>query len=212
MFKDRIEAGNLLAEQLLSYSNNTNVVVVAVPRGGLPIGFVIAKKLNVPLEIVLSKKIGHPLNKEFAIGAVTLKNCVLSDDVAGISKLYIDEETEKIRKLLKERELAYYGKRTPVNLKNKIVIVVDDGIATGNTLISSIQLIHLQKPNQIIVAAPVASKSAFNKIEKNPLVYKIICLLNPERFQAVGQFYQDFGQVSDSEAIKLLHNAHIKTK
>lgn len=207
MFKDREEAGYLLGLKLIEFKNNPQVIVLAIPRGGLPVGSAIANILNVSLEIVLSKKIGHPMNKEYAIGAVTLENCILSDDILEVSKAYIDEETKKIRTLLRERAIKYYGIKVPLKVKNKIVIIVDDGAATGNTLISSIKLIQLQYPFQIIIALPVASKSAFMKMNNLSIVDKIVCLLTPENFQSVGQFYENFSQVSDDKAIKLLNEA-----
>lgn len=208
MFTNREEAGNLLAKKLISYYNNAEAVIVTIPRGGVPVGSVMAKKLHLPLEIVLSKKIGHPFNKEYAIGAVTLKNRILSDSVLGVSKLYIEEETERVRAILKQRYQLYYNTKKPLELKNKIIILVDDGVATGNTLISSVELIQLQEPSSIIVALPVASPSALKSIKKLPNVLTTICLLAPRDFRAVGQFYEEFNQVSDTEVIKLLKEAN----
>lgn len=208
MFVNREEAGNLLAEKLIGYKNNEGVVIVAIPRGGVPVGYEISKKLNVPLEIVLSKKIGHPFNKEYAIGAVTLENAILSDAASEVSSVYIHEETEQIRALLKQRLALYYGEKKPMNLKDKIVILVDDGIATGNTMISCIQLIQLQKPSKIIVALPVSPPSAFKKIKEMKEVDEAICLSTPISFQAVGQFYGEFNQINDKEVIELLKKAN----
>lgn len=208
MFTDREQAGELLAKELSFYKNNKNVVVVAVPRGGVPIGLKIAIELNAPLELVLSKKIGHPFNKEYAIGAVTLRSRVLSDAAVEVSREYIEEETQLIRSLLNKRISEFYENRAPLVLTNKIVILVDDGIATGNTLLSSIELIRNENPAEIIVAIPVASNSALQKINKAKGVKKVICLLKPNFFQAVGQFYNDFYQVSDSEVKQLLQLAN----
>jgi len=165
MFTNREEAGNLLTERLSDYRYNKDAVLVTIPRGGVPVGYVIAKKLNLPLEVVLSKKIGHPYNKEYAIGAVTLKSIVLSDAAAEVSGEYIEEETERIRDLLEQRHRWYYGNKTPLQLHDKIIIIVDDGIATGNTLLSSIQLIEQEEPSQIIVALPVAPPLALKKLK-----------------------------------------------
>ena len=118
MYLDRNEAGNLLASKLEKYSN-TDAIVLAIPRGGIPIGFVISQKLNLPLEVVLSKKIGHPLHKEYAIGAVTLKSSILSDAAADISPVYINGEIENIRSLLKKRYYDYFGDKKPLKLKGK---------------------------------------------------------------------------------------------
>ncbi|MFZ2285203.1 MAG: phosphoribosyltransferase family protein [Lutibacter sp.] len=208
MFTNREKAGNLVAEKLLQYKGNKEAVIVTIPRGGVATGYAIAKKLDLPLEIVLSKKIGHPFNKEYAIGAVTLKNSILSDAALEVSQVYIHDETEQIRKLLKQRHESYYGDRKPMDLKDKIVILVDDGIATGNTMISCIQLIEMQKPSKIIVALPVAPPSAFKKIKEMDEVDEAICLSTPINFQAVGQFYEEFNQVDDKEVIELLKKAN----
>ena len=208
MYSNREEAGGLLAEKLAKYKNDKDAVIVTIPRGGVPIGYVIAKQLNLPLEIVLSKKIGHPFHKEFAIGAVTLKNIILSPVAADVPKVYIEKETERIRNLLRDRNKNYYSGKTPLSLYDKIVILVDDGVATGNTLISCIELIEQQNPSQIVVALPVAPLSAIQKIEEMHSVKQSICLLTPENFHSVGQFYEDFSQVNDAEVIKLLKEAN----
>ena len=189
---------------MLIYKNSKDVVVVAIPRGGVPVGYEIAKKLNLPLEIVLSKKIGHPFNKEYAIGAVTLKSKSLNEFIEGVTAHYIESEIKRIREVLTNRYKLYYGDRIPMNLQNKTVIVVDDGVATGRTLLSSIDLIKKENPANIVVALPVSSIAAFNTINELPIVKETICLLTPKNFRAVGQFYKDFRQVSDEEVIQLL--------
>lgn len=208
MFTNREEAGQLLANKLTNYKDNNEVVIVAIPRGGVPVGYEIANKLYVPLEIVLSKKIGHPFNKEYAIGAVTLENSILSDAAKEVSPVYIYDETEQVRALLKQRHQLYYGEKKPMSLKDKIVVLVDDGIATGNTIISCIQLIQLQKPSKIVVALPVSPNSALRKIREMPEVNEVICLSTPVNFQAVGQFYDEFDQVNDQEVVALLKKAN----
>jgi len=206
MYKDRNEAGNLLALKLEKY-NKTDAVVLAIPRGGIPLGFIVSEKLNLPLEVVLSKKIGHPLHKEYAIGAVTLKSSILSEAAADISPFYIDEETKNIRSLLKKRYNDYYGDRKPLKLKGKILIIVDDGIATGNTMLSIIKMLHDEKPEKIVVVIPVAPHDSIKKLQASPYVDEVICPLVPNYFQAVGQFYQDFDQVDDKEVKQLLNKA-----
>ncbi|MDP3358970.1 MAG: phosphoribosyltransferase family protein [Lutibacter sp.] len=208
MFTNREEAGKLLANKLTNYKDNNEVVIVAIPRGGVPVGYEIANKLNIPLEIVLSKKIGHPFNKEYAIGAVTLENSILSDAAKEVSPVYIYDETEQVRALLKQRHQLYYGEKKPMSLKDKVVVLVDDGIATGNTIISCIQLIQLQKPSKMVVALPVAPNSALRKIREMPEVNEVICLSAPVNFQAVGQFYEEFDQVNDQEVVALLKKAN----
>ena len=207
MYKDRTEAGNLLVTKLRDYSN-TDAIILAIPRGGIPLGYIISEKLNLPLEVVLSKKIGHPLHKEFAIGAVTLNSSILSDAAADISPLYIQEETKRIRNLLQKRYDEYYGNRKRLELKDKILILVDDGIATGNTMLSIIKMLHDEQPKKIVVAIPVAPYDSIKKLQASPYVDEVICPLIPEYFQAVGQFYQNFDQVEDFEVKRLLNKSY----
>lgn len=208
MFKDRNEAAKLLADKLKNYKAK-NTIILAIPRGGVPLGYVIANRLHVPLEVVLSKKIGHPLHKEFAIGAVTLKTQVLSDAASDVSKDYIEEETKKIRGLLTKRYQDYYGNKKPQELKDKILIIVDDGIATGNTIISTIEMLHEEQPKKIVVAIPVSSQSAIQKLKNTPFVDDVICLSAPVNFRAVGQFYKNFDQVDDNEVKNFLNKLTI---
>jgi len=203
MYTNRNEAGNLLAYKLEKYSNS-GAIILAIPRGGVPIGFAISQKLNLPLEVVLSKKIGHPLHKEYAIGAVTLKSSILSEAAADISPVYIEEEINHIRNLLNKRYTEYYGDRKPLKLKGKILILVDDGIATGNTMLSIIKMLHDEKPEKIVVAIPVAPHDSIKKLKASPFVDEVICPLIPDYFMAVGQFYRDFDQVDDNEVKQLL--------
>jgi len=207
MFNDRIDAGIQLAERL-SHFKNQDVVVLAIPRGGLPLGSIVAKSLDAPLDVALSKKIGSPFNKEYAIGAVSMENMILSD-ADRVNKSYIDEETKRIRKKLKERHDQYYKNRSPENLKDKIVIIIDDGIATGNTILVTVELVSMQKPAKIVVAIPVAPPSAITKLQDSPLVNEVVCLQTPYDFWAVGQFYEEFYQVSDEEAIQLLEETNV---
>jgi putative phosphoribosyl transferase len=210
MFKDRIEAATLLADKLESYRGK-NSIILAIPRGGVPMGYIIAKQLHLPLEVVLSKKIGHPLHKEFAIGAVTLKSRVLSDAAADVSPSYIDEETKRIRALLTKRYTDYYGKKTPLQLKDKILIIVDDGIATGNTIISTIKMLHEENPKKIVVAIPVSSKDALQNLENSPFIDDVVCLSTPINFRAVGQFYRNFDQVDDAEVKTFLNESTVNS-
>ncbi len=206
MFKDRTDAALQLADRLKQFKDE-NVVVLAIPKGGLPLGAIIAKALKAPLDVALSKKIGHPFNKEYAIGAVSLENSVLKDDI-GIPKKYIVEETERIRNILRQRYGQYYKDRPPVPLKNKTIIIVDDGVATGNTLKVTAQLVHAQHPKKTIVAIPVAPHGAVQNLEASEFINEVICLETPYNFRAVGQFYEEFDQVSEAEAIQLFEGAN----
>ena len=200
MYSDRIEAGLILAERLKKYTGETGIIL-AVPRGGVPLGYIIARELHLPLELLLSKKIGHPNNPEYAIGAVSLTDKVLIPH-AGVSDAYIESETTRLRQKLRENYIKFMGDKNPSNLENKILIVVDDGIATGNTLMSTIQMLRNSKPAKIIVAAPVAPQSAVNKLSK--VVDELVIPLIPKEFYGVGSFYEDFTQVSDDDVLMYL--------
>jgi predicted phosphoribosyltransferase len=201
MFIDRNDAAIKLAKKLEKYSN-TNGVVLAIPRGGVPIGNIISKKLGLPLELVLSKKIGHPRNPEFAIGSVSLDGALIDDHVMDVSMEYIRTEADRLLGILKEKYKMYMGDRKPTDLKNKTVIIVDDGVATGNTILATVEAIKKKSPKEIIIAVPVASRSAAIKLSK--VADEFICLLTPDYFMGVGQFYQDFSQVTDQDSIQLL--------
>lgn len=203
MFKDRNDAAMQLAKKLDKYKNQ-NAIVLAIPRGGVPIGYTIAKELGLPMEIVLSKKIGHPQNPEYAIGSVSLQGAIINDDTSGIPQQYIDNETKRILKELEEKFKLFMGDHKPADLNNKIVIIVDDGIATGSTILATVDTIKKNNPQKIIIAVPVAPPSAALKLEKN--VNEFVCLLTPLLFRGVGQFYHDFSQVSDDEVIQLLRD------
>lgn len=208
-FKDRKAAGQVLSHNLKTYKKE-NTIILAIPRGGVPVGYAIASALEVPLELILSKKIGHPGHKEFAIGAVTLENRVLGDAAAHVSSEYIEMETSRIREKLKKKHHQLYGNINPRPLKRKIVILVDDGIATGNTILSTIPMIYDKQPEQIVVAVPVSSTSALKTVYDSPMIDEVVCLLEPDDFRAVGQFYEDFEQVDDLTVKELLDKANYK--
>ncbi|TDD75231.1 phosphoribosyltransferase [Flavobacterium caseinilyticum] len=200
MLKDRIEAGLLLSEKLKKYQDS-NSVVLAVPRGGVPVGFVIAKSLHLPLDIAISKKIGHPYNKEFAIGALSMDSMIL-DEHPNIPTEYIKAETVRLRKLMQDKYALYMGHKKPVDIKGKNVILVDDGIATGNTLLASIEMLRKRNPVKIIVAVPVLPFETVSVFEKK--ADEFIYLIASKYFSGVGGFYEDFNQVEDEEVIELL--------
>lgn len=190
----------MLADRLEKYRGEQGVVL-AIPRGGVPVAAPIAKRLGMPLEVTLSKKIGHPSNPEFAIGSVSLESMAV-DERAEVPAEYIDAEVERIRENLRQKYSLFMGNLEHVNLKDRIVIVVDDGVATGKTLMATIELVKKEQPRKIVVAVPVASSSAYDKIDS--MVDEVVCLLVPAYFQAVGQFYDEFSQISDELVIKLL--------
>jgi putative phosphoribosyl transferase len=200
ILKDRIEAGLLLAEKLKKYQNS-NTIVLAIPRGGVPVGNVIAKILHLPLDIVLSKKIPHPFNKEFAIGAVSL-DATLVEEQSGVPEDYINKEVVRIRKILQEKHELYMGHREPLEVTGKNLIIVDDGIATGNTLLASIAMLRKKNPLKIIVAVPVVPDEVVDIFKQS--TDEFVYLMAPKYFRGVGAFYEEFTQVQDDEVIRLL--------
>jgi putative phosphoribosyl transferase len=203
-FRNRNDAAQRLLPYLGKYAKEQSVVL-AVPRGGVPIGYPIAKSFNLPLELLMTKKIGHPAYEEFAIGAVSLEDHII-DDQHGVPQSYIDSEVNRIKDSLKERYNYFMSDHKPVSLKGKIVIIVDDGVATGNTILSSIKMLRRKDPEKIVVAVPVSSKQAAEKIKQQ--VDDFICLYMPEPFIGVGMHYTDFSQVSDEEVVQLLKDAN----
>ncbi|KAA9040609.1 phosphoribosyltransferase [Ginsengibacter hankyongi] len=197
MFRDRIEAGLLLAAKLRKYKNDPGIVL-AVPRGGVPVAYEVAHELGFPIEVVLTKKIGHPMNKEYAIGAASLSGYfVLPHE--NVSDQYIENEVKNIQARLKEMYKLFMGDKEPEDLQGKTVIIIDDGIATGNTLLGTVNLLRKSKPAKIVIGVPVASRNAVQKLSKE--VDEIVAVLIPEEFHGVGAFYENFEQVSDKEVM-----------
>jgi len=205
ILQDRKEAGILLSEKLEKY-HKTDAIILAVPRGGVPIGYEISKNLHLPLDIILSKKIGHPLNKEFAIGAVSLESTFI-DNHPEIPKEYIEREIINLREALQDKYNLYMGNRKPADVKGKIVIVVDDGIATGNTLLASIAMLRKSKPKKIVVAVPVVPYDTVEIFKQK--TDEFIYLIASKDFRGVGGFYEDFDQVNDDEVIRMLLVANL---
>nr|WP_315184718.1 phosphoribosyltransferase family protein [uncultured Flavobacterium sp.] len=200
LLNDRKEAGILLSERLKKYQNS-NTIILAVPRGGVPVGYEIAKRLHLPMDIVLSKKIGHPNNKEYAIGAVSMNSMTLEEHPE-VPQRYIEDEVIRLRKLLKEKYELYMGNREPIDIQGKNVIVVDDGIATGNTLIASISMLRKKEPAKIIVAVPVLPADVIPVFQRN--ADEFVYLIAAKYFRGVGGFYEQFDQVEDEEVIRML--------
>lgn len=201
MFRDRKEAGFLLALKLKKYKDEPGIVL-AVPRGGVPVAYEVAKELGFPIEVILTKKIGHPMNKEYAIGAASLSGYFILPH-ENVSEQYIQQEVKSIRSRLKEMYKIFMGDREPENLEGKTVIIIDDGIATGNTLLGTVNLLRKSNPAKIIIGVPVASESAVQKLSKE--VDEVVAVLIPEEFYGVGAFYENFEQVSDKEVMFYLN-------
>ena len=205
ILQDRKEAALLLSEKLEKYQGS-DAIILAVPRGGVPIGYEIAKNLHLPLDIILSKKIGHPLNKEFAIGAVSLDSS-FTDEHPEIPTEYIESEIKKLRESLQDKYNLYMGDRKPADVRGKTVILVDDGIATGNTLLACIAMLRKNNPQKIVVAVPVVPFDTVNVFEQK--ADEFVYLIASKDFRGVGGFYEDFEQVNDDEVIRMLLVANL---
>ena len=204
MLRDREEAAHCLAKKLERFRDQ-NILVLAIPRGAVGMARVIADELKADLDVVLVRKIGHPQNPEFAIGAVDEDGQVYMEEDARLDEIpirYLESERQVQWKKLKERRKYYTPVHKSLCPKGRVVIIVDDGIATGWTLKAAILAIKERKPEKIIVAVGVASSQGIKEIES--MVDEVVCLITPENFYAVGQFYQHFAQVSDDEVVALL--------
>lgn len=205
-YANRYEAGKVLAEQLRAYKNNPYVLILALPRGGVPVAYEIAKALSAPLDIFVVRKLGAPGHEELAMGAIASdETVVFNNDV--INQLHIPSGTiaytiQSEKKELKRREQAYRGNKPFPSLKDKIIILVDDGIATGATMRAAIKALYQKVPLRLILAVPVAALTTYDEMSK--LVDEVICPLKPLDFYAVGAWYDDFSQTTDEEVIQLL--------
>ncbi|MFT4552922.1 MAG: putative phosphoribosyl transferase [Chlamydiales bacterium] len=213
VFKNRQEAGNFLAKELQKYKDLSDVIVVGLPRGGVVTAYEIATNLNLPLDITCPRKICAPYNPELVVGAITeTGTCVFNDTL--IERLDVSQEYLS-RKINEEKREAEYRLKTyrkslpPRDLKDKIVIVVDDGLATGATMEAAINSLIAEKAAQIIVAVPASSLDTFNTIKAQ--VDDIICLSTPEPFYAIERFYEDFSQASEAEVMDFLQKSVLNT-
>jgi predicted phosphoribosyltransferase len=205
VFRDRNEAGKLLAIRLRSYQNKKDALVLAVPRGGVVVGKELSSFLNLPLGIIITQKISAPGNPELAIGALGPDNVVVwNEDVLAQIGLTPEDLAPQIKnEKLKMQNYNEKFKKREISLAGKIIILTDDGIATGATMEAAIAWIKLQNPSKIVLAVPVAPPEVIEKLK--PMVEELVCLEQPEFFSAVGQFYQEFEQVTDEEVISILN-------
>lgn len=205
MYHDRTDAGERLAEELETLDVDADIVL-AIPRGGLPLGRVVADALSLPLDIVVARKIGAPHNPELAIGAVGSDGSVwLNDDMIdrlGVDGTYLDEQREIEGENARKKAERYRGDRPAPDLDGKRVIVVDDGVATGATTTACIRLVREAGAEAVILAVPVGPPDSIGELETEADI--VVCPETPRYFQAVGQFYDRFGQVSDEEAMTYL--------
>jgi putative phosphoribosyl transferase len=209
LFRDRTEAGRLLAQKLREYANRDDVVVLALPRGGVPVGFEVAKALNAPLDIFLVRKLGLPEQEELAMGAIATGGVrVLNDEVVralDIPDEIVDAVAAKEERELERREREYRGGRAPVDVRGRTVILIDDGLATGSSMRAAALALRNKQPAQIVVAVPVGAPSTCAEFESE--VDKVVCAVTPEPFWGVGQWYRDFSPTSDEEVRDLLGRA-----
>jgi putative phosphoribosyl transferase len=205
-FTDRVEAGRLLAEQLAAYADRPDVVVLGLPRGGVPVAYEIAKRLHVPLDVFLVRKLGAPGQPELAMGAIASGGArVLNEDVIrylAVSPEVIEAVARAEQVELERRERAYRGDRPTPDLHGRVVILVDDGLATGSSMRAAIAVVRTQSPSRVVVAAPVAARETCEELKRE--VDEIICLRTPDPFSAVGLWYEDFSQTTDEEVRELL--------
>lgn len=212
-FDDRADAGRQLAEQLDEYAGRDDVLVLALPRGGVPVAWHVAKALGAPLDVLVVRKLGTPGHAELAMGAIASGGAHVVNrqviDQAGVSEQQIDAEIERQRRELARREKAYRGDRPYPDISGKTVLVVDDGLATGATMRAAIQALRQYDPQEIVVAVPVAPPHVQDSTLRD--ADRFIALLQPTPFYAVGQWYRDFEQTEDSEVTRLLESARRTT-
>ena len=206
VFRDRREAGDVLAQKLLSYRDRSNVQVLGLARGGVPVGSQVAHALRAPLDVFLVRKLGVPQWEELAMGALASGGGVVINESLvrslGISDEQVQDAIERETDELHRRERAYRGDRPPVALADKTVILVDDGIATGASMLAAVRAVRADAPSAVVVAVPVGPQSTCRELAAE--ADDVVCAMTPASFEAVGQAYEDFHQVTDDEVRELL--------
>lgn len=213
-FRDRRHAGQVLTESLLHYAGRDDVIVLALPRGGVPVGFEVAKKLGAPLDVFIVRKLGSPGHEELAMGAIASGGIlVLNDDVVRslrVSRQEIEQAAARELLELERRERLFRGDRAAPNLEGRVVILVDDGLATGSTMRAAVAAVRTQKPSRIVVAVPTGAPETCEEFRQD--VDEVVCASTPDYFRAVGMWYHDFTQTEDSEVRSILEAAGAGTK
>ncbi|VVN43109.1 phosphoribosyltransferase [Pseudomonas fluorescens] len=209
ILQDRPAAGRRLIEALLPYANRPDVIVLALPRGGVPVAYEVATALKVRLDLMLVRKLGVPSRPEYAMGAIASGGVLIRNEEAlrahPIDRAAFDAVVERETRELLRREQVYRGTRPPVQLKDQVVILIDDGLATGASMRAAIQALRLQVPARIVVAVPVAPIETLEALRSE--VDELVCPLMPEWFTSIGHWYMDFSQTADAEVIELLRRA-----
>jgi len=210
IFVDRADAGRRLAGKLKSFKE-ASPVILALPRGGVPVAFEIALALAAPLDVILVRKIGAPFQPELALGAIVgngaiervMDSSLISE--LGVSPAYLEKEIERQSTEIDRRRKLYYGKRQPADIRGRTAIVVDDGVATGYTMRAALRATRRREPRRIVMAVPVAPPETIEALRRE--VDEVVCLAMPEEFWAIGAFYSDFSQVDDVQVVDLLARA-----
>ena len=209
LFSNRKNAGQALAERLADYADDPNLLVLALPRGGVPVAYEVAGRLQAPLDVFLVRKLGLPGQEELAMGALASGGVrVLNEEVVRILQVpeeVIDEVAAREQRELERRERLYRGDRPPPDVRGRTVILIDDGLATGSSMRAAVAALKHMKPRRIVVAVPVASRETCK--EFGELVDDVVCVEQPEPFVAVGRWYEDFSQTTDEEVHNLLERA-----
>src|SRR3954447_20867658 len=209
VFRDRADAGRILAAELAGYAGRSDVIVLALPRGGVPVAYEVARALGAPLDVFLVRKLGVPGHEELAFGAIATGGVrLLNHDVVrslGILPQIIDRVTANERTELERREREYRGDRSPPDVRDKTVILIDDGLATGASMRAAGAALRQQHPARIVVAVPIAAPSTCEEFQDE--VDEVVCARTPEPFYAVGLWYEDFSQTTDEEVRELLRRA-----
>jgi predicted phosphoribosyltransferase len=205
-FRDRSEAGRLLAERLAHYAGRDDVIVLALPRGGVPVGYEVAKALHAPLDVFVVRKLGVPGHEELAMGAIASGGVMVLDPevvrAVGLGEEQLRAVVQRELRELERREAAYRGGREPLDVKGKVVILVDDGLATGSTMKAAALAVRKLEPAKVVVAVPVAARQTCDEFRSE--VDEVVCGITPEPFRAVGLWYDDFSQTTDDEVRELL--------
>ncbi|HEY9776019.1 MAG TPA: phosphoribosyltransferase [Planktothrix sp.] len=209
MYKDRSHAGKLLADKLRAYSESADCIVLALPRGGVPVGFELAQELKLPLDVFIVRKLGTPGQKELAMGAIASGGIRVLNrgiiDALAVNQASLEEVTRLELIELQRREFAYRGSNEPLELKDKTVILTDDGLATGASMRAAVRAVRSMQPRRIIVAVPVSSPGTCRELGRE--VDEMICAAQPQEFWGVGEWYDNFEQTSDEEVHRLLDRA-----
>jgi putative phosphoribosyl transferase len=208
-FRNRIEAGQVLAQSLQTYKNRPDTLVLALPRGGVPVAWEVARELNAPLDVFIVRKLGVPGHEELGMGAIATGGVrILHEGIVrelGIPQGAIDMVSEREQRELERREELYRGDRPAPRIEGRTVIVVDDGLATGSSMKAAVQALRQQKPGRLIVAVPTAPAETCSQLKE--IADEVVCAITPEPFFAVGGSYGDFSQTTDEEVRDLMQRA-----